>query len=263
MKNLLFHIIHGTPVNIHDFFLRTLVTVAQSPFDLKPYAPWIMRFIRSRSAIHYKADGQNHLSFLPEVEILQSTISSVPGKGKTPVDEGNRPLDGQFRQPISSSTADDTASQNTAAKASRPSSSPEAPRVMTDRELLISLHQKVDRNHKWVKRQFAAIQANMTVTHNTVRKNRYYLHEIFDRSWAILSHLKTDEELADLEFEMNFDWAEPPRKKFKKVQVPPLMPSSESSSRHTDENEAVEDDATGPSASRDPDIADAPKSSSR
>ena len=39
MKNLLFHIIHGTPINIHDFFLRTLFTVAQSPFDLKPYAP--------------------------------------------------------------------------------------------------------------------------------------------------------------------------------------------------------------------------------
>ena len=98
----------------------------------------------------------------------------------------------------------------------------------------------------------------MTVTHNVIRKNRYYLHEIFDRSWAILSHLKTDEELADLDFQMNFDWAEPPRKKFKNTKVPPLMPSSESSSRRTDENEAVEDDATGPSASRDPDNAGAP-----
>jgi hypothetical protein len=84
-----------------------------------------------------------------------------------------RPLDGQFCHPISTSIVDETTSQDTAAKASRPSSSPVAPRVMTDRELLISLHQKVDKNHRWVKRQFAAIQANMTVTHNTVRKNRY------------------------------------------------------------------------------------------
>ena len=131
-----------------------------------------MRFIRSRSAIPYKADRQNYLSYLPEVEILKSTISLVPGKGKAVVDEGIRPLDGQFRQPISSSNEDESASQDTAAKASRPASSPEAPRVMTDRELLISLHQKVDRNHRWVKRQFAAVQANMTVTHNVVRKNR-------------------------------------------------------------------------------------------
>ena len=122
---------------------------------------------------------------------------------------------------------------------------------MTDRELLISLHQKVDKHHRWVKRQFIAVQANMTVTHNSVRKNRYYLHEIFDRSWAILSHLKTDEELADMDFQMNFDWAEPPRKKFKKTQVPPLMPSSESSSCTTDKNEVVEDTAAGPSAPRD------------
>ena len=91
MKNLLYNIIHGIPINIHDFFMRTLATVAQSPFDLKPYAPWIMRFIRSRTSIHYKADCQNHLSLLPEVEILQSTISSVPGKGKTVMDEGIPP----------------------------------------------------------------------------------------------------------------------------------------------------------------------------
>ena len=97
MKNLLFNIIHGIPINIHDFFMRTLATVAQSPFGLKPYAPWIMTFIRTRSSINYKADSQNHLSFLPDMEILQSTIASVPGKGKAVIDEGVRPLDGQFR----------------------------------------------------------------------------------------------------------------------------------------------------------------------
>jgi hypothetical protein len=56
MKNLLFNMIHGIPINYHDFFMRTLANAALSPFELKPYAPWIMKFIRSRSSIHYQAD---------------------------------------------------------------------------------------------------------------------------------------------------------------------------------------------------------------
>jgi phosphoribosyl-dephospho-CoA transferase len=73
--------------------------------------------------------------------------------------------------------------------------------VKTDRELLLSLHQKVDRNHKWVKRQFGAILQNMTVTQNTVKKNHYYLHEVFDRTWAILSNLYGAEELKEMGFQ--------------------------------------------------------------
>ena len=38
MKNLLFNIMHGIPINYHDFFMRTLANVALSPFELKPYA---------------------------------------------------------------------------------------------------------------------------------------------------------------------------------------------------------------------------------
>ena len=64
MKNLLFNIIHGIPINYHNFFMRTLANIALSPFELKPYAPWIMRFIRSRSSINYKADTLNHGSYL-------------------------------------------------------------------------------------------------------------------------------------------------------------------------------------------------------
>ena len=65
MKNLLFNIIHGVPVNFHDFFMRTLANVAMSPFELKPYAPWIMRFLRTRSSLNYKADTLNHGSYFP------------------------------------------------------------------------------------------------------------------------------------------------------------------------------------------------------
>ena len=39
MNNLLFNIMHGIPINYHDFFMRTLANVALPPFELKPYAP--------------------------------------------------------------------------------------------------------------------------------------------------------------------------------------------------------------------------------
>lgn len=75
MKNMIFNIMHGIPINYHDFFMRTLVNVALSPFELKPYAPWIMRF-RTRSSLNYKADFQSHLSYLPPIEVLKRTISA-------------------------------------------------------------------------------------------------------------------------------------------------------------------------------------------
>ena len=62
MKNLVFNIVHGILVNYHDFFMRTMANVALSPFELKPYAPWIVRFLGTRSSLNYKVDFQNHLS---------------------------------------------------------------------------------------------------------------------------------------------------------------------------------------------------------
>ena len=116
MKNLVFNIVHGIPVNYHDFFMRTLTNVALSPFELKPYAPWIMRFLRIRSSLNYKADFQNHLSYFPPIEVLKRTYSSVDGKGKAPavIDESIRPLDGQFRKAASYSTNDDSATHDSA-----------------------------------------------------------------------------------------------------------------------------------------------------
>ena len=75
MKNLVFNIVHGIPVNYHDFFMRTMANVALSPFELKPYAPWIMRFLRTRSSLNYKANFQNHLSYLPQ---LKSSSRHIP-----------------------------------------------------------------------------------------------------------------------------------------------------------------------------------------
>ena len=141
MKNLLFNIIHGIPINYHDFFMRTLANVALSPFELKPYAPWIMRFLRTRSSLNFKADFQNYLSYLPPIKVLKRTISSVDEKGKAAViDEGTRPLDGQFRKAASYSTNDDSATNDTAANASKQNPQATASCVMTDHELLLSLH---------------------------------------------------------------------------------------------------------------------------
>ena len=142
MKNMLFNIIHGVPVNFHDFFMRTLANIAMSPFELKPYAPWIMRFIRARSSLNYKADTLNHGSYLPPIEVLKRTVSSADDKGKAAavIDEGIRPLDGQFRKAASYSTNDDSATHDSVANAPKSSPQATAPCVMNDRELLISLH---------------------------------------------------------------------------------------------------------------------------
>ena len=100
----------------------------------------------------------------------------------------------------------------------------------------------------------------MTSTHNAVKKNHYYLHEVFDRTWAILSHLYGEEDLKQMGFKEDFDWSAPPPKRYKKVKVPSLVANSYSSSRATDEHEDLEDTAAGPTTTQDPDNAGAPPS---
>ena len=177
------------------------------------------------------------------------------------IDEGIRPLDGQFRKAASYSTNDDSATHDSAANTSaKQNPQATAPRVMTDRELLLSLHQKVDRNHKWVKRQFGALLHNMTSTYNAVKKNQYYLHETFNRTWAVLTHVYSAEELKTMGLKEELDWSAPPPKKFKKVKIPPLVASSYSSSHDTDEYEDLDDTAAGPATTNNPDNTGAPPS---
>ena len=102
----------------------------------------------------------------------------------------------------------------------------------------------------------------MAITQISVKKNHYYMHEVFDRTWAVLSHLYGDEELKQMGFKQDFSWSKPPAKKFKKVEVPPLVPSSYSSSRDTDENEDLDDTAAGPTPTDDPNNAGAHPSTS-
>ena len=93
-----------------------------------------------------------------------------------------------------------------------------------------------------------------------MKKNHYYLHEVFDRTWAILSHLYGEENLKKMGFKEDFDWSAPPPKKYKKVKVPYLVASSYSSSRDTNEHEDLDNTAAGPTPTTDPNNADAPSS---
>jgi hypothetical protein len=75
-----------------------------------------------------------------------------------------------------------------------------------------------------------------------------------------LSHLYGDEDLKQMGFQQDFDWSQPPSKKFKKVKVPHLVACSYSSSRETDEAEDLNDTAACPTPTDDPSNAGAPPS---
>ena len=78
---------------------------------------------QTRSSLNYKADTLNHGSFLPPIEVLKRTYSSADDKGKATavIDEGIRPLDGQFRKVASYSTNDDSATHDSTTNASKQS----------------------------------------------------------------------------------------------------------------------------------------------
>ena len=95
-----------------------------------------------------------------------------------------------------------------------------------------------------------------------MKKNHYYLHEVFDRTWAVLFHLYGEEDLKQMGFKQDFDWSQPPLKKFKKVKVPPLVVSSYSSSCETNEDEHLDNIVAGPATTNDPNNAGAPPSTS-
>ena len=98
----------------------------------------------------------------------------------------------------------------------------------------------------------------MKIPQNSVKKNHYYLHEVFDRTWAVLCHLYSEEDLKQMGFKQDFDWSQPPSKKFKKVKVPQLVVSSYSSLHETDKAEDLDDTTAGPTTTDNPNNAGAP-----
>ena len=101
MKNILYSLCMSAPINVPDFFFRTLVDAAQSPHILKPYAPWIMNLIRAKTGIEFHPDQPNHRTYLPPIEVLQHTLASN-AKGKVLYYEEVLPtnsLGGNIRHP--------------------------------------------------------------------------------------------------------------------------------------------------------------------
>src|ERR1041385_7166481 len=97
----------------------------------------------------------HHRPYVPPVEVLQHTLDSNV-KGKAPYYEEVLPQDslsGNIRQPQSCTTHEERTHASTEETTQA--------RLMTDRELLISLHQKVDWNHDWMKRQIGDILSYM------------------------------------------------------------------------------------------------------
>src|SRR3990170_5408990 len=124
-----------------------------------------MWLTKLHSTINYQASVRNHVVFLPEVDMSHEAIYLVPAK--EPVREDNATFQ-SFTQPLESihvpnppATAGPLASQlrlphraNTDATASTVAQRPQKrARVLNDKELLVSLHQKQDRHHDWLKHQ--------------------------------------------------------------------------------------------------------------
>src|ERR1044071_7178808 len=105
--------------------------------------------------LQFQPDQPNHRTYLPRVEVLQHNIASN-AKGKGLYYEEVLPtnsLGGNIRHP-QSRTTDQTRTHASTEDTTQA-------RLMTDRELLISLHQKVDRSHEWTKRQLSKILSYM------------------------------------------------------------------------------------------------------
>src|SRR4051812_19816076 len=92
MKNILYSLCMSAPINVSDFFFRTLVDAAQNPHILKPYDPWIMKLICNKTGINLKPDLDNHRLYVTPVEVLQHTLD-MNAKGKAPFYEAPLPQD--------------------------------------------------------------------------------------------------------------------------------------------------------------------------
>jgi hypothetical protein len=116
---------------------------------------------------------------------------------------------------------------------------------MTDRELLISLHQKVDRNHDWVKRQFSKILSYMAQTHSSVKKVHQYAHHTYQHLDALMKEVITPEDLANLNLQQPPIPAIRPPRQFRRCTTPPPAMDSYSSNQEMTAEEA-EDTAACP-----------------
>src|SRR4051812_28443488 len=123
-----------------------------------------MKLISAKTGLQYQPDQPNHQTYLPPLKVLQHTLASK-AKGTGLYYEQVLPttsLGGNMRHPQSRTTDEAITHASTEDTTQA--------RVMTYRGLLISLHQKVDKNHDWVKRPFSELLSYMAHTHSSVKK---------------------------------------------------------------------------------------------
>ena len=255
MKTLIFYILHGKSFNAQDLFIRQLAASGSELFGLKFYAPWVMRLIKLHSAISYQPSARNHRIFLPDVDIPTEAIYPEPAKQPISLQNAEHqsfmqnfegveaisrvyPLAGTTRAPASTEATYST-------NAPRPK---KHARVLTDRELLVALHQKQHRHHDWLKRQMMSLLVDVNRLRNLATKNAFVTHETCRRTWKGLSMICTAGELEEDGFTERFKFDTTPPRRVVMHNTPSLEDSEFSSSAATVTARIIDedDDATSP-----------------
>ena len=69
--------------------------------------------------------------------------------------------------------------------------------MFNDRELLIALHQKQDKNHDWLKHQMQSLLVDVNRIQNLATKNAFVTHETCRRSRKSLTLRSAEADLQD------------------------------------------------------------------
>ena len=158
------------------------------------------------------------------------------------------PLAGTTRAPASTEATDST-------NAHRPKKRAHA---LTDRELLVALHQKQDRHHDWLKRQMKSLLVDFNRLRNLATKNAFVTHETCHRTWKGLSMICTEAELEEDGFTERFKFDTTPPRRVVMRNTPSLEDSEFSSSAATVTARIIDEDndaTSPPSASAHPSSA--------
>ena len=219
-----------------------------------------MRLIKLYFTVDYQPSARNHVVFLPEVDMSYEAIYSDPAK--KPLHLQNAEYQ-SFTQPIegihvpNSATADYPLAGNlcvphranteatTSTIAQRPR---KRSHVLNDHELLVSLHQKQDKHHEWLKRQMQSLLVDVNHIRNLATKNSFVAHETSRRSWKRLTLLCSEDDLHEDGFTEGFKFDSRPPQNASWRRTPSIEDSEYSSSAATVVARVVdeEDDATSP-----------------
>lgn len=112
--------------------------------------------------------------------------------------------------PYITNTDAPTATEATTTSSMPPQSNPKKSKVMTNRELLVSLHQKYDRHHDWSMRQMRSILHDVNRIRNVTMKNAFLGHEACRRAWYSLTLPQSIEDLKADGFKEQFSWSSSP-----------------------------------------------------